>query len=108
MVTKVIYATTPREDHHFIRIELEGYQPYEIVLTHKISGWVLGNLIVGGPIGLAVDAISGGLYELTPDQVQGDLRKSIATSKKSDELYIAAVMFPDPSWKKIANLVRLN
>lgn len=97
-----------RKDNHFVTIKLTGYQPYEVTLTRGVSGWVFGNVIFGGVIGLAVDAISGGLYELTPDQVRGELREGnknlVASSDNPGELYIAAVMMPDPSWKKIGSL----
>ncbi len=98
-----------RKDNHVVKIMLDGYQPYEAVLTHEISGWVFGNIVFGGLIGLAVDAISGGLYQLTPDQVQVEMhREKMASSKKSDELYIAAVMIADPTWKKIGHLEKVN
>ena len=95
-----------RKDNHIVRIELEGYQPYEATFSRKLSGWVLGNLIFGGVIGLAVDAISGGIYCLTPDQIQAELRNNqIVYSKKSDESCIAIVLQPDPSWTKVGNMV---
>ncbi|HSX03366.1 MAG TPA: PEGA domain-containing protein [Rhabdochlamydiaceae bacterium] len=98
-----------RKDNHFIRIELKGYEPYEIALTRKLSGWVFGNIVFGGVIGLAVDAISGGLYQLTPAQIQAEMQKgNIAYSKKSGDSYIAVVMTPDVSWKKVGHLVASN
>jgi hypothetical protein len=98
-----------RKDHHFVKVQLEGYQPYEITLTREVSGWVFGNLVFGGLVGLAVDAISGGLYHLTPGQVEAEMAKGTAfTSQNSEGLYIAAVMMPDPSWKKLDNLIRAN
>lgn len=95
-----------RKDNHIVRIELEGYQPYEATFSRQLSGWVFGNIIFGGIIGLAVDAISGGLYVLTPDQIQAEMRSNrIAYSKNSKDSYITIVLEPDPSWKKIGNLV---
>lgn len=94
-----------RKDNHIVRIELDGYQPYEATFSRQLSGWVFGNIVFGGVIGLAVDAISGGLYMLTPDQIQAELRSNqMAYSKKSDDSYIAIVLEPNPSWKKIGNL----
>ncbi|MDK2964381.1 MAG: hypothetical protein PWQ29_1775 [Verrucomicrobiota bacterium] len=43
---------------------MDGYLPDETTLTKKVSGWVRGNLVFGGLIGLAVDAISGGMAQL--------------------------------------------
>lgn len=95
-----------RKDSHIVRIELEGYKPYEVTLTPELSGWVFGNIVFGGFLGLAVDAITGGLYQLTPTQIQAEMSKTdIAYSKGDDDSYIAVVMKPDPSWKKVGNLV---
>lgn len=98
-----------RKDNHFVRIELEGFMPYEAVFSRKLSGWVFGNIVFGGIIGLAVDAISGGIYKLTPDQIQAELYMNhIACSMGSKDSYIAVVLKADPSWKKIGNMVSSN
>ncbi len=99
-----------RKDNHIVRIELKGYATYETTLTHQVSGWMFGNLAYGGLLGLAVDAISGGLYKLTPDQVEVEMKRGgySSASKKGDEIYIAAVLKADPSWEKIGNLTPLK
>lgn len=114
-VDKIYAGNTPvivdmsRKDNHIVRIELEGYQPYEATFSRKLSGWVFGNIVFGGVIGLAVDAISGGLYMLTPEQVQAELRSNqMAYSKKCHDSYIVVVLEPDPSWKKVGNLLVVN
>lgn len=105
------YGSTPliadlkRKDNHILKIEMEGYQPFETTLTRTVSGWVLGNILFGGLIGLAVDAITGGLYNLTPDQVAAALNKAEAGNLyKQDAIYIAVVMKADPNWKRIGIL----
>jgi len=101
-----IIVEMSRKNNHIVRIELDGYQPYEATFSKQVSGWVFGNVIFGGIIGLAVDAISGGIYSLTPDQIQAEMRtNSMAYSKKSKDSYIAVVMKPNPAWKKVGNLV---
>ncbi len=60
-----IIARLTRKDNHFVKIELEGYELFETTLTRRVSGWVWGNVAFGGLIGLAIDAITGGLYKLT-------------------------------------------
>ncbi len=62
-----------RKGSHKITIEMEGYQPYEMTLTKGVSGWVWGNVLFGGLIGLAVDAINGAIYNLKPDMIQAQL-----------------------------------
>jgi hypothetical protein len=104
-------GTTPvniklkRTDAHTIRLELEGYQPYETTLTKSVSGWVWGNIVFGGLIGLGVDAVTGGLYKLSPEQLNAEFKKSQANAKVSKEgLFITVVLEPELGWEKIGSL----
>ena len=105
-----VVARLSRRDNHIVRLELDGYKPYETTLTRRVSGWVWGNIVFGGLIGLAIDAISGGLYKLTPDQIQAELRKEGQNSLllKEDQLYVAVVLTPNPHWQKIGQLAKLD
>ncbi|MBC8042325.1 MAG: PEGA domain-containing protein [Rhizobacter sp.] len=67
-------ASLGRKSEHFIKIELAGYQPFEIALTKSANGAVWGNILVGGLIGLTVDLITGGMYDLNPRDIRADLR----------------------------------
>jgi len=94
-----------RDDYHVVNINLEGYRPYQITLTQKISGWVFGNILLGGFIGLAVDAVTGGIYTLSPDQVCAQMQcDHMAYSKKTENSFVAVVLEADPSWQKIGQL----
>ena len=95
-----------RKDNHIVRLEMEGYQPYETTLTRRVSGWVWGNIVFGGLIGLAVDAISGGIYKLTPEQIEGTLQQAqVSSLSDTNFLKIILVREPDPNWVKVAQLV---
>lgn len=102
-----LFVEMTRKDNHIVRIELNGYQPYEAVFSRQLSGWVFGNIVFGGVIGLAVDAISGGLYRLTPEQVEAEMRlNNIACNDESeDEPFFTIVLQPNPAWEKIGNLI---
>src|SRR5437016_6224692 len=69
-----VVASMKRGANHILKLQLPGYAPYEATFTKGVSGWVWGNVLSGGLIGLAVDAISGGLYNLTPEQLTAELR----------------------------------
>lgn len=69
-----------RKQNHIVTITLEGYQPHETTITHGLSGWFFGNILFGGLIGVAIDAWSGGMYKLTPDQVQAVLAQTSPTA----------------------------
>jgi hypothetical protein len=99
-----------RKDTHMIKIELEGFETYETSLTRKTSGWVWGNIVFGGIIGLAVDASAGGMYKLTPEQISAELRSSRADfdTNDNDQIFIAVVLKAKPGWKKVGNLSLKN
>lgn len=102
-----VIAKLTRKDHHIVRIEMTGYKTFETTITRKTSGWVWGNIVFGGLIGLAVDAISGGLYKLTPEQVSAELAK--AQTKLYDDkdmLFLCVILEPQGNWEKIGELER--
>ena len=100
-------ASLSRKDNHIIRIAMPGYAPFDATVTRNVSGWVWGNIVFGGIIGLAVDAISGGLYALTPEQVTGQLQKQGASLVPSaNGVYVVLVKPIDSNWTKIGELER--
>jgi len=104
--TTPVVAHLRRKDNHIIKIEMDGYQPFEMATTRKVSGWVWGNIIFGGLIGLAVDAITGGLYNVTPEQVSGTLAKQTGSLNRGTDIMVVVVLHPDPNWVKIGTLQR--
>ena len=72
-------CTTPcvahlkRKDNHVVKMDLNGYQTFSATLTREASGWVWGNIVFGGLVGLVVDAVDGGFYNLTPKHVTATL-----------------------------------
>lgn len=106
-----VTVSLSRKNNHAVMIELEGFYPYSNTLTGSVSGWVWGNILFGGLIGLAIDAISGGLYVLTPEQIAAELKKSDEVGRvelKNNQLYITVVLQPKPEWEKIGQLEKLN
>ena len=100
-----VVAKLTRKDNHFVRVELSGYQPFDMTLTRSVSGWVWGNIVFGGLIGLAVDAIDGAFYNLSPEQVSATLAANHASvSKTGDGIYLFAVLKPEPGWVKAGQL----
>lgn len=105
-VTPVI-ADLKRKDNHVIRVTLDGFQPFEMALTRSTSGWVWGNLVFGGIPGLAVDAITGGLYKLAPEQVTAQLqREDLQLVETGEVLLVTVVMRLVEGMERIGQLVR--
>lgn len=105
-------GTTPaavdlkRKDNHVISIELDGYRPYEVALTRSVSGWVWGNIVFGGLPGLAVDAITGGFYKLSPEQIVATLAADGQGSAelRDDHLYLFITLAPQREWELLGYL----
>ncbi len=115
MIDGQIMGKTPltvkltRKDNHVVRFELPGYRPYETTLTRGVSGWVLGNIIFGGVVGLAIDAVTGGIYKLTPNQIHAALDKEdLSKASEGDRLYLAVVLSAEPTWEKVGMLCQVQ
>jgi hypothetical protein len=93
-----------------VSIEMPGYYPYELKIKREMDGWFLGNLIFGGIIGIIVDASSGAMYKLTPDQIIAQMGQTTAMSMKNmeDRIYVAVSLNPDPSWERIGALEKME
>jgi len=100
-----LFAELKRGDDHIVTIEMKGFEKAQLTLTKSVSGWVWGNIAFGGLIGLAVDAISGGLYNLSPEQLNAELRKNGSNVSVDEKgVMIVAVLQANPEWKKIGSL----
>jgi len=49
--------------------ECPGYESQQLKLHNKAQGWVWGNILLGGPVGLIVDCVSGASDELIPKEI---------------------------------------
>jgi hypothetical protein len=98
-------ASLSRKHPHVVRVVLDGYQPFEMTFTRKTSGWVWGNILLGGLIGLAVDASTGGMYKLEPKQVDAALQAQVPEQAPAREgVAIMVVLQADPGWVPIGQL----
>jgi hypothetical protein len=104
-----VIANLSRSGDHIVHVSLAGYAPADLTVTKSVSGWVWGNIVFGGIIGLAVDAITGGLYKLTPDQLTTTLAKTATdVSPAKDGIYIVLVQKVDPAWTKVGQLIPMG
>jgi len=103
-----ITAVLDKNKPHTVQIELEGYLPFEMKISRKLDGWaILGDLfLLYGP-GLVVDLITGGIYKLSPEQMQAELKKEdLGLIDQRELLYISVVLEPAPEMAKIATLTK--
>ena len=71
-----------RRSDHSLRFSKAGYRDAVFTVRHKFVGSSLvGNLLLGGLPGMAVDAVSGAAYDLEPETV-------LVTLPRKEELSI--------------------
>jgi len=73
-----------------LRFEKEGYASVDVRLRSSTNGWVWGNLLIGGLIGIAVDYGNGSAYVMSPRTVEAHLeaRGDDVGRVSSDTLYV--------------------
>ncbi len=98
-----------RKSEHEVMLKLEGYQTYQTTLTKKFNGWFIGNILIGGLIGIIVDPITGAMYNLTPKEINAEMAKGTAFNNyKKGEVYVGVALEIDPNWKKIGQLEKVE
>jgi len=102
-----------RSNSHLVRIELPGYEPYEAKFQSKFNAVTCGNIVCGGFIGIAVDACTGAVYRLDPEQLHAHLKKKKSNfSVKETEGCINCVIFHeakgDNNWVKMGTLLPIK
>ena len=106
-------AVLKRNNEYQVKIYLEGYKTYNMYLQKKINGWVFGNILLGGIIGIIVDAATGAMYNLSPKAINIDLKDentSVFIDNKKNTLHIKLALELDqkivPHLTKIGQLER--
>lgn len=62
-----------------IRYQAAGYKESAIVMKSTVDGWIVGNIIFGGILGLVIDGATGAMFAL-PDSNTTNLQSSDVSS----------------------------
>lgn len=109
MVDGVSVGSTPkkinlaRKDKHVLKLKLAGYEPENIHLEQTTSGWLFGNILFGGIIGIAIDASNGAMYELTPQELGSKVRYTSETKT----ILVMLVKKAGKNWRKMGSLKKV-
>ncbi|MBL9187953.1 MAG: hypothetical protein JNK23_10775 [Opitutaceae bacterium] len=67
-----------------LKLELEGHKTVELQLQPAVSGWFFGNILFGGLIGMiAVDPVTGSMWNIEPDKIEQKLTTAQAAAIES-------------------------
>lgn len=82
----------PRGKGNFVlHVEKEGYQSVDIPLKESINGWVWGNILFGGIVGLVIDFATGRAYDIDPEEVDTPLQTLGVSYDKANSLKIVLI-----------------
>ncbi len=65
-----------RRRDHVLLFTKEGYESQSVRMMHVISEVVVGNTLLGGPLGWVFDIFAGTQYKLVPNPVHVELKKN--------------------------------
>lgn len=97
-----------RISEHSVMIKLDGYQTYQTKLTKEFNAWYLGNILIGGIIGLIIDPITGAIYNLSPSEINAQMSNATVYHSNNKDIFIGVTLKVDPSWKKVGQLDKMN
>jgi uncharacterized protein YceK len=89
--TPGVLTLNRKEIGYVLTFEKQGYKPVEVSLRRTVDGWLFGNILFGGLVGLVIDFASGSAYKLTPDEVSTVLTQmnvSLKDTRKGDLLVV--------------------
>lgn len=66
LTTPTVITLHRKPTHCTMKLAKDGYREQEIVFTKQMSPWYLANILLGGIIGLIVDAANGAMYDRRP------------------------------------------
>lgn len=98
-----------RNKNYSLVLKLDGYHPYRVAVNKKFNEWYLGNILIGGVIGLVIDPITGAMYRLTPNELNANLNAQTAsTTSVGDTVRITVQMEIDPDWQQVGQMVKTD
>ena len=67
-----------RDTDHQVVLAADGYEPAHATLKRYLNPWLLGNVVFGGFLGLAVDVVSDSTHTLIPNILDVTLKPAAA------------------------------
>lgn len=111
IVTPATVALDRSASHTFL-FKKDGFQDDSFVVTSSTSGWVWGNILLGGLVGGVVDFASGGARKLSQDSIHVTLVPLAAhdTAAPSPAIVpaVATLTESTPSSSREAQLLELK
>ncbi len=80
-----------KKARYTVVVEKKGYKRQEFIISGSLRGgwYIVGNLIIGGLLGwLIVDPLTGGMWALSPKEINANLAEEAAFLNQNEGLMI--------------------
>ncbi len=74
--TPTVLTLKRKDGPYRLTISMPGYEPYEVYIKASTNGWIWGNILIGGIIGVAIDYSTGAAVRLDTKDIMANLKKS--------------------------------
>jgi outer membrane lipoprotein SlyB len=68
-----------RPQRYSVRFEKDGFAAKEVNLVSGANGWVFGNLVIGGVLGVLIDGGTGAMFAMSPSELSVPLEAQTVT-----------------------------
>jgi len=86
-VTPSVVKLPNKNGGYQVAISLDGYKEEHVFISRDFNSMYLGNLLLGGPLGLIIDAVDGAMWKLAPGGVFVSLKLAFNESIGEYEYY---------------------
>lgn len=93
-----------RNQNYELTLKLEGYKTYETKLEKRFNAWYLGNVLLGGVVGFVIDPVTGAMFKLKPEEINGTFKHGTTYKTIEEDVFILISMEIDPHWEKVGQL----
>lgn len=101
-------AKLPRKGSYLVTVSLDGYEKAKIPLDSGMNGWIWGNLVFGGIVGVMVDSTDGAANKLSPDEINVKLVRIKTTQRDEAGQPYAVIYKAAPDGKTVAKAFPLT
>jgi len=86
------------KESYMVKITMEGYDEKIVPLECKLNGWYMGNILIGGLIGLLiVDPATGAMYKLNTDAIHEKM--TVTSASATPSLKVLGIDQIPQSWR---------
>jgi len=75
-----------RINKYIVTVNLDGYKENSVMIDQTLNMYIVGNILCGGIPGLVVDALTGAMWVLEPEQIVITLELA-SLENGTEELY---------------------